>query len=129
MIRLALALLALAASPAAAQTIAPRCTDIALTLETNLGGGMRVVSAVVRNLGATPFTGPAGGTIRVAWHGENASELTYPLAAPITAGAQASTVVGMFPEGMHGTLHATLQPAAGSTRDCSATNNQMRLAL
>ena len=126
---LALSAATLTATAAPAQITGRVCADLALTLETNHGGGMRVVSAVVRNLSATAFAAPVPGSIRVVWHGENGSTQDFPLAASIAAGGQVSMVVGMWPDAMHGTLHATLQLPQGATRDCSTANNGMRLAL
>lgn len=129
MLRRSALILACATLPAAAQITPRLCTDLALSLSTNTGGGMRVVSAVVQNLGATAFASPPTSTIRVVWHGENGSTQDFPLAASLAPGGQVSMVVGMWPVAMHGTLDATLQLAQGATRDCSTSNNRQRLPL
>lgn len=129
MIRLALMALACSSLPALAQ-VGPRlCTDLALTLETNHSGGMRVVTGTLRNLGGNAFASPAASAIRVVWHGENGQTLDFPLPGSLAVGAQVSQVLGMWPDAMHGTLHATLQLAQGATSDCNRANNGQRLAL
>lgn len=129
MIRLALLALAASALPALAQVGPRQCTDLALTLETNHSGGMRVVTGTLRNLGGNAFASATPSTLRVVWHGENGQTLDFPLPGALAVGAQSAQVLGMWPDAMHGTLHATLQLAPGATADCNRANNGMRLAL
>lgn len=125
MIRLALAVLALSSLPALGQTA--RCADLQLSLDVNTGGGARMVSAMVRNSGTIPFQNP--GHVRVVWSGENGSTQTFAIPGPVAAGAQTSILLGMWPEGMTGTLSAQLLIRQGTTRDCDPANNAAQLML
>lgn len=125
----ACAALLASALPAVARINPRLCTDLSLSFETDHGGGMRIVSAVVRNVGTAPFYSPATSSVRIVWHGENGSTLDFPFAAPLASGAQVSMIVGMWPNALQGTLQGTLQIAQGATRDCTTSDNSRRLGL
>ena len=121
------AALFLAALPAQAQSY--RCADLALTLDVNTGGGMRTVTAIVRNDSANPLPAGLPGSIRADWQGPNAAIQDFPLTVGIAPGAQVTQILGMWPVEWQGTLSVRLGFGRGVRPDCNDANNIARLAL